>query len=38
MVSETWENSIRMGVNTRDWNYSAQDRDYCRILVNETLK
>ena len=38
-----WEDNIRMdlkeiSVNTRNWNDSAQDRDYCRALVNATLK
>ena len=33
-----WENNIRMdlkemGVNTRNWVYLAQDRDYFRVLV-----
>ena len=34
-----WEDNIRMdleeiGMNTRNWVHSAQDRDYCRALVN----
>ena len=34
-----WEDSIRMelkeiGINTRNWGNSAQDRDYWRALVN----
>ena len=37
-----WEDNIKMdlkeiGVNVRSWIYSAQDRDYCRALVNATL-
>ena len=37
-----WEDNIRMdlkeiGINTRNWVDSAQDRDYWRALVNETL-
>ena len=37
-----WENRIRKylketGINTRNWVDSAQDRDYCRTLVNATL-
>jgi hypothetical protein len=37
-----WEDTIRMdlkeiGINTRKWVDSAQDRDYWRALVNETL-
>jgi hypothetical protein len=37
-----WENNIRMdlkeiGINTRNWVDSAQDRDYWRTLVNTTL-
>ena len=37
-----WEDSIRMdlkelGINTRNWVDSAQDRDYWRDLVNATL-
>ena len=35
----TWEDNIRMdlkeiGINTRNWVDSAQDRDYSRALVN----
>ena len=38
-----WENNIRVdlkeiGINTRNWVYSAQDRDYWRALVNAVLK
>ena len=34
-----WEDNIRMdvqeiGISTRNWVDSAQDRDYCRALVN----
>ena len=34
-----WENNIRMdlkemGINTRNWVVSTQDRDYWRALVN----
>ena len=37
-----WENNIRndlkeIGINTRNWVHSAQDRDYCRSLVNVAL-
>jgi hypothetical protein len=37
-----WEDNIRMdlkeiGVNTRNWIDSAQDRDYWRDLVNAAL-
>ena len=37
-----WEDNIRMdlkqvGINTRNWIDSAQDRDYWRALVNEAL-
>ena len=37
-----WEDNIRMylkeiGINTRNWVYSAQDRDYWRALVNAAL-
>ena len=37
-----WEDNIRMdlkeiGINTRNWIYSVQDRDYWRVLVNATL-
>jgi hypothetical protein len=37
-----WEDNIRidlkkLGINTRNWVPSTQDRDYCRILVNEVL-
>ena len=28
---------IRVGINTRNWVDSAQDRDYWRVLVNATL-
>ena len=38
-----WEDNIRMdledmGINTRNWVDSAQDRDYWRALVNVSLK
>ena len=26
-----------MGINTRNWIYSTQDRDYWRVLVNAAL-
>ena len=34
-----WEDNIRMdlkeiGINTRNWVHSAQDRNYWRVLVN----
>ena len=37
-----WEDNIRMdlkeiGINTRDWVDSAQDRDYWRAHVNSAL-
>ena len=37
-----WEDNIRMnlkeiGIDTRNWIDSAQDRDYCRALVNMAL-
>ena len=37
-----WEDNIRMGlkkigINTRNWVDSAQNRDYWRTLVNATL-
>ena len=37
-----WEDNIRMdlkeiGINTRNWFYSALDRDYYRALVNAAL-
>jgi hypothetical protein len=37
-----WENNIRMalkdiGINTRNWVDSAQDRNYWRALVNAAL-
>jgi hypothetical protein len=37
-----WEDNIRMdlkeiGINTRNWVNSAQDRDYWRALVNAAL-
>ena len=37
-----WEDNIRMdlkemGINTRNWVDSAQDRDYWRVLVNAVL-
>ena len=38
-----WEDNIRMdleeiGINTRNWVDSAQDRDYWKALVNAALK
>ena len=38
-----WEDNIRMdlkevGINTRNWVDSAQDRDYWRTLMNAALK
>ena len=38
-----WENNIRMdlkeiGINTRSWVDSVQDRDYWRALANAVLK
>ena len=37
-----WEDNIRIdrkeiGISTRNWVDSAQDRDYCRSLVNVAL-
>ena len=37
-----WEDNIRMdiekiGINAGNWVDSAQDRDYCRALVNTVL-
>ena len=37
-----WEDNIRMdlqemGIDTRNWVDSAQDRDYWRVLVNAAL-
>ena len=37
-----WEDNIRMdlkeiGINTRNWANSAQDRDYWRALVNTAM-
>ena len=37
-----WEDDFRMnlkeiGTNTRNWGYSALDRDYWRALVNEAF-
>ena len=37
-----WEDNIRMDleeirINTRNWVYSAEDRDYWRALVNSAL-
>ena len=37
-----WEDNIKIdlkeiGVNMRNWIDSAQDRDYCRALVNVEL-
>ena len=41
-LSRRWENNIRMdlkeiGINTRNWIDSAQDRDYWRALLNAAL-
>ena len=38
----TWEDHIRMdleevGINTKNWVDSAQDRNYWRVLVNAAL-
>ena len=38
-----WEGNIKkdlkeMGINTKSWVYSAQDRDHWKALVNEPLK
>ena len=40
--SRSWEDSVRMdlkeiGINTRNWVDSAQDRDYWRALVGAIL-
>jgi hypothetical protein len=40
--SHGWEDNIRMdpkeiGINTRNWVDSAQDRDYWRTLVNAAM-
>ena len=37
-----WEDNIRIylkeiGINTRNWVDSAQDKDYCRDLMNSEL-
>ena len=37
-----WEDNVRMdvkelGINTRNWVDSAQDSNYCRVLVNAAL-
>ena len=37
-----WEDNIRMdlkeiGVSTRDWTDSVQDKDYWRVLVNAAV-
>ena len=37
-----WKGSTKMdheeiGINTRSWVYSAQDKDHWRALLNETL-
>ena len=37
-----WEYNIRIdlkeiGINTRNWVYSTEDRDYWRVLVNTEL-
>ena len=42
MFMRKWEDNIRMylkemGINTRNWVDSAQDRDYWRALVNTAL-
>ena len=42
MPRRRWKVSIRMdlieiGINTRNWVYSAQDRDYWGALVNAAL-
>jgi hypothetical protein len=42
MPRHIWDLSIRMdlketSINTRKWVYSAQDRDYWRVLVNAAL-
>jgi hypothetical protein len=42
MPKRRWEDSIRMnikeiGIKTRNWVDSAQERDYWRGLVNATL-
>ena len=29
-----WEDRKDIGINTRNWVYSTQDRDYWRVLVN----
>ena len=39
---QRWEDNIRMdlkeiGINTRNWVDSAQDRDYWRALMNAAL-
>ena len=41
-LSRRWEDNITMDlkeidINTRNWAYSAQDRDYWRALVNAAL-
>ena len=41
-LKRTWEDNIRMdfkeiGINTRNWVDSVQDRDYWRALVNSEL-
>ena len=38
-----WEDNVRMdlkeiGIDTKNWVHSAQDRDYWRALVNVALK
>ena len=40
--SHRWEDNVRMdlnkiGINTRNWADSAQDRDYWRALANAAL-
>jgi hypothetical protein len=42
MPRRTWEDNIRIdlkeiGINTRNWVDSAQDRDYWRALLNSAL-
>ena len=42
MPRRRWEDSIgidfkEIDINTRNWVDSAQDRNYCRTLVNATL-
>ena len=42
MFMRKWEDNIRMylkeiGINTRNWVDSTQDRDYCIVLGNAAL-